>query len=383
MGDGAAERSGRRALDVDVDPLVVAGRVGEGVRPGSWSISSQSLVPSSWPFRPASSSRSSRMRIRGSCRGGGLRGSGTWPNLAHAPILGRAATRSARRPRCCCTTTSTAGCARRRCSSSPTRSATSCPRATPTRSAAGSRESADSGSLVRYLETFDHTVAVMQTEAAIERVARECVADLAADGVVYAEVRYAPEQHVERGSRPRPGRRRGPVRLRGRDGRRRRPDRRPPAAHRDAAPGPLARDRRARRGLARRRGRRLRHRRRRGRLPAHPAPRRVRVPPAPELPLHHPRRRGLRAAVDLGGHPVVRRRPARPRGPDRRRHHRRRRRRRPPRPAGGVRARQADPARAVRRPPTSRPARPRRSPSTRSGCSPRCASGSRSTPTTG
>jgi adenosine deaminase len=60
-------------------------------------------------------------------------------------------------------------------------------------------ESADSGSLVRYLETFDHTVAVMQTEAAIERVARECVADLAADGVVYAEIRYAPEQHVTAG----------------------------------------------------------------------------------------------------------------------------------------------------------------------------------------
>jgi adenosine deaminase len=60
-------------------------------------------------------------------------------------------------------------------------------------------ESADSGSLVRYLETFDHTVAVMQTAEAIERVARECVADLAADGVVYAEVRYAPEQHVSRG----------------------------------------------------------------------------------------------------------------------------------------------------------------------------------------
>ncbi len=60
-------------------------------------------------------------------------------------------------------------------------------------------ESADSGSLVRYLETFDHTVAVMQTGAAITRVARECVEDLAADGVVYAEVRYAPEQHVEQG----------------------------------------------------------------------------------------------------------------------------------------------------------------------------------------
>ncbi|MGD9960321.1 adenosine deaminase [Nocardioides sp.] len=61
------------------------------------------------------------------------------------------------------------------------------------------RESADSGSLVRYLETFDHTVAVMQTGAAITRVARECVEDLVADGVVYAEIRYAPEQHVEGG----------------------------------------------------------------------------------------------------------------------------------------------------------------------------------------
>jgi adenosine deaminase len=60
-------------------------------------------------------------------------------------------------------------------------------------------EAADSGSLVRYLETFEHTVAVMQTAEALERVARECVADLAADGVVYAEVRYAPEQHVNQG----------------------------------------------------------------------------------------------------------------------------------------------------------------------------------------
>ncbi len=58
---------------------------------------------------------------------------------------------------------------------------------------------ADSGSLVRYLETFDHTVGVMQTAAALTRVARECVEDLADDGVVYAEVRYAPEQHVEGG----------------------------------------------------------------------------------------------------------------------------------------------------------------------------------------
>ena len=60
-------------------------------------------------------------------------------------------------------------------------------------------DAADSGSLVRYLETFQHTVGVMQTAAALTRVARECVEDLAADGVVYAEVRYAPELHVETG----------------------------------------------------------------------------------------------------------------------------------------------------------------------------------------
>jgi len=60
-------------------------------------------------------------------------------------------------------------------------------------------QAADSGSLERYLETFVHTVAVMQTAPAIARVARECVEDLAADGVVYAEIRYAPEQHVEQG----------------------------------------------------------------------------------------------------------------------------------------------------------------------------------------
>ncbi len=60
-------------------------------------------------------------------------------------------------------------------------------------------ESADSGSLERYLETFEHTVAVMQTSDQLRRVARECVLDLAADGVVYAEVRYAPEQHLQQG----------------------------------------------------------------------------------------------------------------------------------------------------------------------------------------
>ncbi|HEX4016915.1 MAG TPA: adenosine deaminase [Frankiaceae bacterium] len=56
---------------------------------------------------------------------------------------------------------------------------------------------AASGSLDRYLEAFTHTVAVMQTEEALVRVARECAEDLASDGVVYAEVRFAPELHVD------------------------------------------------------------------------------------------------------------------------------------------------------------------------------------------
>ncbi len=61
------------------------------------------------------------------------------------------------------------------------------------------RDNADSGSLVRYLETFDQTLSVMQTEEGLFRVASEAAQDLAADGVVYAESRYAPEQHLQRG----------------------------------------------------------------------------------------------------------------------------------------------------------------------------------------
>jgi adenosine deaminase len=61
------------------------------------------------------------------------------------------------------------------------------------------RSSCDSGSLVLYLETFAHTVAVMQRTQDIVRVARECAIDLARDGVVYAEVRMAPELLTEKG----------------------------------------------------------------------------------------------------------------------------------------------------------------------------------------
>ena len=61
------------------------------------------------------------------------------------------------------------------------------------------RRAADSGSLERYLETFSHTVGVMQNREALVRVAAECAEDLAGDGVVYAEVRYAPELFQDSG----------------------------------------------------------------------------------------------------------------------------------------------------------------------------------------
>jgi len=60
-------------------------------------------------------------------------------------------------------------------------------------------EGAHRGHLEVYLDAFRHTVGVMQTPDALRRVAAECAADLAADGVVYAEVRFAPELHTERG----------------------------------------------------------------------------------------------------------------------------------------------------------------------------------------
>ena len=55
------------------------------------------------------------------------------------------------------------------------------------------------GSLPEYLSTFELTVSVMQTAEQLTRVAREFVEDLVADGVIYAEVRWAPEQHLRSG----------------------------------------------------------------------------------------------------------------------------------------------------------------------------------------
>ena len=61
------------------------------------------------------------------------------------------------------------------------------------------RANADSGNLVDYLATFEVTLSVMQTADNLERIAREFVEDLIADGVVYAEVRWAPELHLTSG----------------------------------------------------------------------------------------------------------------------------------------------------------------------------------------
>ena len=58
---------------------------------------------------------------------------------------------------------------------------------------------AAAGDLLAYLATFEHTLAVMQRAEHVERVAYEAVVDLAADGVVYAEIRFAPELHQQQG----------------------------------------------------------------------------------------------------------------------------------------------------------------------------------------
>ncbi len=151
-------------------------------------------------------------------------------------------------------------------------------------------EAANSGSLVRYLETFDHTIAVMQTRDQLRRVAREFVEDQAADGVVYAEARWAPEQHLARGltlteavEAVRDGLAEGMAGCAA-------ADRGPPDPHLDAPQRPDHQHRRTGDRLSLRLGLRLRYRRRRGRLSAQPVRGRLRLPQAAQLRVHHPRR---------------------------------------------------------------------------------------------
>ena len=152
------------------------------------------------------------------------------------------------------------------------------------------RTQSHSGSLERYLEPFSHTVAVMQTPEALYRVAYECVEDLAADSVVYAEVRFAPELHIDRGlsfdeivdavlegfaagekAAAAAGR---PIKVR-------------LSGHRDAARRGVAGDRRAGDPVPGQGSCRIRHRRCRGRQPADAAPGRLRVHARPQRALHY------------------------------------------------------------------------------------------------
>ena len=130
------------------------------------------------------------------------------------------------------------------------------------------RTAAHSGSLVRYLEPFAHTVGVMQTPEALHRVAFECVEDLAADNVVYAEIRFAPELHIDGGlsldavvDAVLAGFADG-EKAAGAEGR---GDHGALSGHRDAARRAVARDRRAGDPVPRQGRRGLRHRGRRGR----------------------------------------------------------------------------------------------------------------------
>ncbi len=79
---------------------------------------------------------------------------------------------------------------------------TGLPTADPAELARWFHASAASGSLALYLRGFAHTIGVMQTAEAIERVAFESAEDLARDGVVYAESRYAPVFSTTRGLSP-------------------------------------------------------------------------------------------------------------------------------------------------------------------------------------
>jgi adenosine deaminase len=73
------------------------------------------------------------------------------------------------------------------------------PTADPAMLAQWFHRGANQGSLSKYLEGFTHTIAAMQTEEALERVAYEQADDVSKDGVVYFETRFAPVFHTQKG----------------------------------------------------------------------------------------------------------------------------------------------------------------------------------------
>ena len=206
------------------------------------------------PWRPASRPRPTRWSTS-CCRRNGPRradpvptgdslvGARMSPCLNRPPAPPPPATRCTGHPRCCCTTTSTAGCGPQTVLDLAPGAGHELPADDAESLGRWFEESANSGSLERYLETFDHTVAVMQSRRGPAPGGAECVEDLADDGVVYAEVRYAPEQHLEGGLSLEQVVDAVAGRLRGGGAGARpsgRADHRAAAADRDAAPGAVA-----------------------------------------------------------------------------------------------------------------------------------------------
>jgi len=56
--------------------------------------------------------------------------------------------------------------------------------------------------LEKYLQAFSITVAVLQSETALERAAYELCEDAARENVIYMEIRFAPPLHVQQGLSP-------------------------------------------------------------------------------------------------------------------------------------------------------------------------------------
>ena len=152
-------------------------------------------------------------------------------------------------------------------------------------------------------------------------MAAECAEDLADDGVVYAEIRFAPELHIESGARAstRSSRRCSPASSAAPRGRELTVRVLCSAMRQQASSLEIAELALRHRDAGRLR---LRHRRPRGRLPARAPPGRLLARDARGLPHHDPRRRGVRPALDRRGPARLRRRAAGPRGAHHRRHRR-------------------------------------------------------------
>jgi ribose 5-phosphate isomerase B len=107
------------------------------------------------------------------------------------------------------TAISTAACAPARCSSWPTRRASSCRPASCRISSGCSRPAKRTRNLGDYLKIFDVTLSVMQQRDALYRVAYELAEDAAKENIRHLEVRYAPDPSQEEEAEVRRDRRRG------------------------------------------------------------------------------------------------------------------------------------------------------------------------------